>query len=279
MKKRLINPLFFTLVVIALSGTIARAQGSPDSKVCKCFATTVPSTFMTGTKAHYGTMGIALSNDLEIKPKQAQPVKFVIPVLASKSTCKSWYSIYITDDQNKKVYESAGAGNEKSYTFPDCNKTYHVQLMAYSKSTAGGDGNCSRRIHITVKPQCNTVVCNCFMEKGVKATTSGDLNINGKVECLPSTATQKRYVLKFDIANKTDCILNVQTISVHGQTIEVPPYNTASKATTPGISLGFSTPLAQARPTGSKLSITVKYTLNGKKCSTTMELPYVACMK
>lgn len=240
---------------------------SPDSRVCYCFANPVSNDFMLGTRATYGHVGVTLSRGLELKPKQSERVTFTIPSLLSKQSCRSTYSIYIADADNKKIYESEGSVNTITYSFPDCNKTYNVVLMVHSKSAAGRDGNCSRRIDITVKPECNTVACNC---------DKSNFNISGKVQCLAASATANKYVYKFDIVNKSDCILNVVSLSVLGQTTAVPSYNTAPNSTTPGISLGFSTPLSVPRPEGN-LNVSVKYMMNGRKCTVIMKLPYEAC--
>jgi hypothetical protein len=266
-----------TIILLLVCCTKGHAQAGADSRVCNCFVNAVPADFMLGSKALYGRIGIMLERGMQIKPQQSQAVKFVIPEIKSKPGCNSSYSIYITDEAGKKVYEAAGAGNEITYRFSECNKTYNILLMAYSSSAKGGDGNCTRRIAITAKPQCNTVACNCFADNKGKAGTTGDLNINGKVECLSPSGTQRRYVLRFDIVNKSACILNIQTITVHGQTVEVPAYNTAPQSTTQGISLALSTPLSQAPPSDTRLSMIVRYLLNDKKCVINMEIPYADC--
>lgn len=256
------------LVLLFLFFTTQATAQSPDSRVCYCFANPVSDDFMLATKAVYGRVGITLSRRMELRPKQSEAVTFTIPLLESKQNCRSSYSIYIADEHGNKIYESAGAVNRITYAFNDCSKTYTVVLMAYSKSTAGRDGNCSRRIDITVKPECNTVTCNC--DKNV-------FDISGKIQCLPASKTANKYVYKFDIVNKSACILNVISLSVLGQTTAVPPFNTAPKSTTPGISLGFSTALSLPRPTDNTLSVTVKYAVNGRKCTVIMKLPYEAC--
>lgn len=267
----------FTVMWVMLLYCHYSIAQSPDSRICNCFTKAISSDFMLGTKAAYGRIALFLSRDMELKPNQSQPVKFTIPVLEAKQGCTSSYTLYIADERGTKIYEATGRNNEFTYSFNDCNKVYEVRLLSTAKSVNGGDGNCSRSIGIKVKPVCNTTVCNCFIDKSGRTGSSGDVNINGKVECLSSSATQHRYVLKFDIINKTNCILNVQTITVHGQTIEVPKYNTSPLATTRGISLGFSTPLTQAPPADSKLNIVVRYMLNDKKCTVTMEVPYYGC--
>lgn len=263
-----------TIVLLGTVGlSILKAQ-SPDSRICNCFTTSVLSDFMTRTKMTYGTIGLFLSRDLEVKPKQLETVKFILPTLESKSNCRSSYSIYIADDQNRKVYEVSSPTNEISYRFAECNRTYYVTLKAYSKSAAGGDGNCSRSISIKVTPQCVTTVCDCANSKGSKGGTSADFSLNGKVQSAGSGGGQYRYVIRFDIINKSACYFNIQSLTVHGQTIEVPPYNTTPGGQTKGVSLGFSTPSSQSPPADTKVSVLVRYSLNGKKCAETIQLPY-----
>jgi hypothetical protein len=274
MKKRIHQYYFlFLLAMISVEKLIAQ---SPDSRICNCFTKALSPDFMLGTKAAYGRIGLFLSRDMELKPNQSQPVKFTIPVLEAKQGCTSSYTLYIADERGAKVYEVTGRNNELTYSFNDCSKTYEVRLLATAKSSKGGDGNCTRRVQFKVKPVCNTVVCECFNSKGNKAI-SGDLNINGSMDCLPPQNNQRRYVLRFGIINKSDCVLNVESITVHGQTIAVPAYNTAPRSETKGISLGFSTPMSQGTPADAKVSAVVRYNLNGKKCSITMDLPYNNC--
>ena len=263
-----------TIVLLVATGfPILNAQ-SADSRICNCFATAVSPEFMTRTKMTYGTIGLFLSRDLEVKPKQLETVKFLLPILESKPNCRSSYSVYIADDQNRKVYEVTTGTNEISYRFPECNRTYFVTLKAFSKSAAGGDGNCSRSISIKVTPQCVTTVCDCANGKGSKPGASADYSLNGKVQAAGSGGGQNRYVIRFDIINKSACYFNIQSLTVHGQTIEVPQYNTAPGGQTKGVSLGFSTPSSQSPPADTKVSVLVRYSLNGKKCAETIQLPY-----
>ena len=157
MKKKwnLISSFIFSLSVLFFP-LASFSQGSADSRICNCFDVPVAGDFMKSTKAVYGRIGVVLSPGIELKPEQSQPVKFTVPVLKSKSGCISSYNIYITDSLNSKVYDKTSTENEISYAFPGCGKTYHVTLVAFSKSASGGDGNCSRRINFTVKTQCLT---------------------------------------------------------------------------------------------------------------------------
>lgn len=251
-------------------------QGSADTRVCSCFTEAIPSDFLQRTKAVYGTVGVVLTPGIVIQPRQEQPVKFVLPVPAIKAGCRTAYTLYVTGADGQKVYEATGSSPEISYTFPACGQTYVVTLTAASRSSSGGEGNCTRRLNFKVTPQCPTAACSCFMQKGNKGI-SGDFGINGQVECLPSSGTQHRYVLRFDIVNKSACILNIQSITVHGQTIDVPVYNTAPMQTTRSISLGFVTALSQSRPADSRLTMVVRYSLNGRKCTANLEIPYQTC--
>ncbi len=249
------------------------AQGSPDSRLCNCFAEPVPSNFMSGVKAVYGRIGIYLSPGVELPPKQLEPVKFTIPIIRSKQGCSSWYSIYVTDDANNKVYESASGNNEISHAFPDCNQTYTVVLMAYSKSANGGDGNCTRRITFTVKPKCNTVACECTGDG-----KSAPYSLSGEVQCKERSGSDYKHLLKFSIVNKSDCILAIQSITIMGQLVEVPPYSVAAKSSVEGISLGFTAPAGRLPgKLATKVSAVVRYTLNGRQCRETIELPYKMC--
>lgn len=275
MKKKFRKDHYVFLLFFIIGVPKLNAQ-SPDSRVCNCFTKAIASDFMLGTKAVYGRIGLFLSRDLELKPNQSQPVKFTIPVLEAKQGCTSSYTLYIADERGAKLYEATGRNNEFTYSFTDCSKTYEVRLLATAKSVNDGDGNCTRSINIKVKPVCNTVVCECFNEKGSKAI-SGDVNINGSMDCLPVQNNQRRYVLRFGIINKSDCVLNVESITVHGQTISVPAYNTAPRSETKGISLGFSTPMTQGAPADSKVTAVVRYSLNGRKCSVAMDLLYNNC--
>lgn len=268
---KIVNIIFlFALVLAATVHT--RAQGSPDSRLCNCFAEPIPDKFMHGVKAVYGTIGIYLSPNLELPPQQLQPVKFTVPVIKSKQGCRSWYSIYVADERNNKVFESAGENNEMSYAFPDCDKTYTVVLMAYSKSAGGGDGNCSRRITITVKPKCNTANCPCSA-KGISAP----FTLTGELKCKGLAGSENRYLLQYSITNKSDCILAIQSITVLNQLVEAPLSRLAPKSSLTGISLGFSTPASAQAPADTKISAIVRYSLNGRKCTETIHLPFRRC--
>ncbi|MBX9782176.1 MAG: hypothetical protein K2X48_02680 [Chitinophagaceae bacterium] len=265
--------LFLLAFCFYVTGLYAQ---SPDARVCNCFTKAISADFMLGTKAGYGRIALFLSRDMELKPNQSQPVKFTFPALEAKQGCTASYTLYIADERGAKIYEATGRNNEFTHSFNDCSKTYEVRLVATAKSVNGGDGNCSRSINIKVKSVCNTVVCECFNQKDSKAI-SGDININGSMNCLPVQNNQRRYILGFGISNKSNCVLNVESITVHGQTIAVPAYNTAPRSETKGISLGFSTPMSQGAPADSKVTVVVRYSLNGRKCSVTMDLPYNNC--
>lgn len=272
---------------------------SADSKSCSCFRNPVNSEFMLSTQVFYGRIGMIPRRDELIQPQMGQAVRFNIPTLESKPGCQSRYSIYIADEAGNKVYESTGSNPVKTYSFAQCNSTFDITLIAYSKSAGGGDGPCSRRLHLKVKPQCLTIVCNCFSPRTDKTRISGDLDIRGRVECLDAGTSQKNYVVKFDIVNKSDCILNIQSMTLLGQTIEVPVYNTPPKSETRGISLGFSTPLSQVRaednetgtsildgtflrpggisPVDVKTGLSLRYSLNAQHCRISMDLPFSDC--
>ncbi|MFY7841040.1 MAG: hypothetical protein ACOVP7_12235 [Lacibacter sp.] len=266
------------LIVVTFFFLKAGLAQSADTKVCECLAAPLKEGFMQATKAIYGSVGITLTPDMELKPNQLQAVKFIIPTPAVKQGCKNSYTMYIADERGAKVFEAGSATNEFVYSFPDCNKTYSVTLMVTARyADSRSAGNCTKRITISIKPNCNTTACNCASSPKGKPSISADLNINGGLECLSPTATQRRYVLRFGIVNKTNCILLVDSITVHGQTIRVPASQTAPRSETKGISLGFATALTIPSPADTKVTATVRYSLNGRKCSAIMELPYTAC--
>lgn len=153
---KIVNIIFlFAIVLAATVHTLA--QGSPNSRLCNCFAEPIPDKFMHGVKAVYGTIGIYLSPNLELSPQQLQPVKFTLPTI------------------------------------------------------------------------------------------------------------------------KSGCILAIQSITVLNQLVEAPPSRLAPKSSLTGISLGFSTPASVPAPTDTKISAIVRYSLNGRKCTETIQLPFRRC--
>lgn len=264
--------------VLCISFTVVQqANAQVDARVCYCFSQSVPDDFMFSSRAFYGTMGITLSRDIEIRPAQSDYVRFSIPKLPLQKGCSASYTLYVADMSGKKVFEATGQTGQFSYRFPACGTTYEVVLMAAAKSGKGSDGQCVRRVRFRVSPVCNQVVCECFMQKNTKSLSAGDLSVSGQVQCLPSSSGKRNYVVRFSVTNKTNCILNLQSMTVHGQTIEVPAINTAPKGTTSGMSLGFSTPVSQNPPADNKLGMLVRYSLNGRKCAMSLELPYQSC--
>ncbi len=268
----------FVWIFISISFTlfplIGVSQGTPDSRICNCFAEPVPANFMNGTKAVYGTVGIFLSSDTELPPKQSEPVRFTVPLIRSKQGCQSWYSIFITDELNRKVFESAGTSNEISYSFPDCERTYHVVLMAYSKSANSGDGNCSRRLNFRVKPKCNSKICDCSPD-----SKSAPYSINAEVKCLGRELNLYKHVLKFGITNKSDCLLSIHSISMMNQTIEVPSNSIGPKGNLTGLSLGFNVnPEHTLQTFDVKVNTVILYSLNGRKCTEQIDLKYAGCI-
>lgn len=254
-----------------------QAQPSVDSRICTCFSQPVNATFLQSTKAFYGRIGIVLSPGTVLKPAQGQPVRFQMPALPVAAGCTAYYRLYVTDSAGRKIYEAAGTRPDISYVFPGCGRNYEVQLMASASAASGREGNCSRSLRFQVVPPCNTVSCNCFMQKGGKAAVSGDLDLIGSMQCLPVNGSQRRYVLKWSVLNKTGCMLRVQSVTLHGQTLEVPPFTTAPRGKTEGMSLGFSTPLSQSPPADNRVNAVIRYTLNGKPCAVNIEIPYSTC--
>lgn len=273
---KLPNRIYLTLITAIMSAIqIANAQ-SPDSRNCNCFTGPVSADFMLATKAIYGSLGIVLRRNDLLKPSESQLVKFVIPRLTAKKGCGAVYRIYITDESNNLVHETEDSYNEFTYAFNKCSKTYTVKLMASGISPAGGDGNCSRSISFRVKPQCNTTSCNCYSDDR-NAGGSGDLNVDGKVICLTPSDRFRRYSFQYKIINKTDCNLRIESISMIGNSLGSSTEPILPKSTSVSFNMGFTTALTTASPSGGKVGVTVRYSLNGKKCSINMDMPYEGC--
>lgn len=269
----------FSLIIICLLSVvqIGRTQ-SPDSRICNCFSSTVSPDFMLATKAIYGTVGITINRNDEVKPNQSQQVKFVIPKLPIKQGCGGVYKILIRNETGATVFETEDSHNEFTYSFPDCNKTYSVTLMATAKASSGSGGNCSRTLNFTVIPQCNTAVCNCDSQpaSGKFSGTSINMNVEGKLSCGIVTATRRSYALEYKVTNKTNCRMTIESISVLEETING---NTVivAKGSSIKFNTGISTALSKAAPTGNNIIITVRYKLNERSCTAVIKLPYVAC--
>lgn len=233
---------------------------------------------MLGTKAIYGTVGVTVNRNDVVKPGQSQQVKFVIPKIPVKQGCGGVYKIFITDEAGATVLETEDSHNEFYYSFPDCNKTYSITLIATAKSSGSSDGNCSRRLQFTVKPQCNTAVCNCDPQptSGKFSGTSINMNVEGKLSCEVITATRRSYELEYKITNKTNCRMTIESISVLDETISG---NTiiVAKGSSIKFNTGISTSLAKAAPTGSSVSISIRYKINDLACTAIIKLPYAGC--
>jgi hypothetical protein len=273
---RIKKHFFFFFIGITIALFKLNAQ-SPDSRVCNCFSQTVSPDFMLGAKAVYGNVGVMLSRNALVKPNENVPVKFVIPRLPIKQGCGGIYSIYIADESGNKVYETEDSFNEFTYTFTDCSKTYTVQLMAMAKSPAGNDGNCTRRITVSVKPQCNTATCNCDPVPGKTTTTSINFNIEGKLLCQAPTASQRRYVLQYAFVNKTNCNLVIESVTVLDETVASTPVTIAAKARSTSYNTGFTTPLSKIPPTGGSVLVSVRYRLNDRSCRAQVKISYTPC--
>lgn len=274
--RKILRNLFGSLLMASVVFQAGNAQ-SPDSKVCNCFTGPVSADFMLGCKAFYGTVGVTLNRNDIVKPNENVPVKFLIPRLPVKQGCGGVYSIYITDASGNKIFDREDSHNEFYYTFTECNKTYSVQLIATANSTAGIEGNCTRRINFTVKPLCNTASCNCDPVSSKPLGTSINFNLTGKVTCLAPTERQRRYTLQYAFVNKTGCNLIIESITVLGETIGSSSITIPAMGRSPSFNSGFTTPLTQPVPAGSSVNISVRYKLNNKPCSVIIKLPYTAC--
>ncbi|MFN4147188.1 MAG: hypothetical protein ACK4GN_15280 [Runella sp.] len=142
------------LVFIGLLLFGKAAAQSPDSRVCNCFTEPVSNDLMLQTQAIYGNVGITLSRDMQLTPNTGQNIRFVFPALPLRSHCQPSYGVAIHDQNNRLVLERTLTTHEFNHTFEGCNSVYHVSLVASGVSEGGGQGNCSRRIHFTVKPRC-----------------------------------------------------------------------------------------------------------------------------
>ncbi|MBE2229127.1 MAG: hypothetical protein IAE96_00620 [Chitinophagaceae bacterium] len=120
-------------------------------------------------------------------------------------------------------------------------------------------------------------VCTCSFTGTPPVVTVADFSLHGKLECMPAAGNQRRYVLKFDFFNKSNCVLNLLSVTVHGQTVEVPAFNTPPGGKKEGISLGFATDAGQSPPADDKLMVLVRYRLNDRKCMTAIEINYQPC--
>jgi hypothetical protein len=270
-----------TLAILACSLLNNAIAQSPDSRICNCFATPVSENFMDATRVIYGSIGVVVKRNEEIKPAQSQPVRFIIPRLTPKPNCSAVYNIYITDESGAVVYSSEDSHNEFSWTFDQCDKRYEVRLLAVAKSGTGGDGNCSRGITFYIKPNCNNATCNCdpVNRSGKPMNTSINFNLEGKVTCTAPTATRRTYILQYAFTNKTNCKLLIQSVTVLGETI-----GSASSPTTiiahghsATYNTGFSTALSRPSPTESSVNLTVRYKLNNKECTASIKVPYERC--
>lgn len=120
-------------------------------------------------------------------------------------------------------------------------------------------------------------VCTCSFAGTKPAMTMADFSLHGQLACLPAAGNQRHYKLKFDLFNKSNCVLNLLSITVHGQTVEVPAFNTPPGGKKEGISIGLATGTGQSPPADDKLMVLVRYRLNDRKCMTAMEINYQPC--
>lgn len=269
--------IFFGLIaaIFLLPGQPAMAQGA-DTRVCECFTAPVPNDFLGTTVIHYphATRGLVLDQHRDFTPPVNVPVNWMMPRLQLRSNCGAVYRIAVLDSLSGAVlYESEDSAPKFSYTFTECGRIYEVRLSATAKPVAGSGGNCTRQIRYGVRPQCNTAACAC----GGGAGISPDINLNGKLLCLPSSTTRRRYTLQYRVVNKTACSLKVESLTVLGESLGSGGPDIPARGSSPSYNNGFSTPLATPPPSGAKVSVQVRYSLNGRKCSATLDMPYEAC--
>jgi len=268
----------FFLPVLFLFLQIETKAQSADSRICNCFTTALPSTFMEATKVIYGTIGVVVKREEELKPAQSQPVRFSIPKLTPKQGCGAVYNIIIRDEAGTIVYEDEDSHNEFSYTFPECGKRYDITLTASARSTGDNDGNCSRSIHFYIKPVCNTQTCSCDPPaSGKNIGTSINLKVEGKLICGITTATRRTYTFQYQFTNKTRCRMVIESITVLGETLSGGSAAMTAAGKSTAYNTSISTALSTAAPTGTSVNITVRYKVNDRSCTATLKMPYTSC--
>ncbi len=274
MRKRIFLASYLFLLAAGLGKLKAQ---SADTRVCTCFAAQVPDNFMAGTRVLIGTVSSSLVKDAMLQPLQGQPVKFTMPVPVLKPGCRAVYTLFIADSAGKRIYEQTGRMSTISYRFPDCDKIYYVSLLVTGKNETTGAGNCTRRINFTVKARCNAATCNCFVQKEKNNAGSADLNLSGRLECIPQAAASRKYVIKFSVINKTSCQLKLQYLTIFGQNLDVSFITGEPSGTKEGFSLGVNESTDHPAPAGTLVPVKISYSLNGKNCSITTEIPFSNC--
>jgi hypothetical protein len=241
----------------------------------------LPQDFVSGSTGVFinnATRGTFLSSSRDFTPPVNVPVKFVIPKLPIRKTCGAEYKIGVKEmATGRVVYENEDSFNEFSYTFTDCTKTYELILLASAKKPGALEGNCSRSIRVTVKPQCNTAVCNCDPVKPRPTGYSSNFNVEGKVLCLSPTDRLRRYSIQYSFVNKSNCNLVIESVTILGQSLGSNSVTIPAGGRSANFNMGFSTPLTQAPPAEGSVNILVQYKLNDKSCSTTIKMPYTPC--
>lgn len=277
--KQLVNALYVLLLVISPAAIpVSSNAQSPDTRICNCLSASVGDNFMDGTKVVYGRVGLFVKREEELKPAQDEKVRFTLPVLRPKSGCGAVYHIIITNAAGLPVFESQDSQPQFEYQFDQCGERYEVTVVAKVQSPGGNDGNCSWSRHFYVRPNCNNQTCPCDPAPTAKNRgTSVNMNLEGKMVCGVTTATQRTYNFQYRLKNKTACRMVIEAVSIVGQVQPV-----ASLALVPGgessnFSMVISTPLSQAPPTGSSVYVTVRYKVKDRACTATLKIPYEAC--
>ncbi|MFT3980257.1 MAG: hypothetical protein QM687_07300 [Ferruginibacter sp.] len=279
MRAKIIYTALTALALILLC-TMPGFSQSPDSRICNCRAEPVSDDFMKAATVKISGISSPLVAQSILRPQQEHTVNFTVPKMVSKSHCSSKFTLTIFDDStNAIILETTSANNSFAYAFKDCRKKYRVTLVSFTSSGGSGDGNCRRSVTFYVMPKCYVQQCNCYSAavKAGKTPVSGDLNIDGKLICKTPTSAQRSYIFQYSIINKTDCTLKVESVTVHGQTIALPVFNIMPRGRSAVLTEAVITPAAQAAPSSAVTRITVRYSLNGKSCSTSMDIPYQAC--
>ncbi len=106
---------------------------------------------------------------------------------------------------------------------------------------------------------------------------SAPFTLSGEIECKGGVGAENRYLLKYNVTNKSDCVLALQSLSLLNQVVKTSSSRIEPKTTQTGMSVGFGTSVKTPPPSETKISATVQYTLNGRKCTETFYLLYRRC--
>lgn len=272
----LIRPVLF-LVFLMFFSLEGKAQ-SPDSRICECLSVALSDNFMDATKAIFGTTGVTVHREEELRPAQNLRVKFVIPAMTPRSGCGAVYKIQVLDKNGLVVYEDEDSQPAFTYAFEQCDSRYEVTVTASVKSPGGNDGNCTRSRHFYVRPVCNNNTCACDPpSSGKNIGTSRNVGLEGKLSCGVITATRRSYTFQYKITNKTNCRMVIESVTVMGQTISGTPTAIVAGGSTTRYNTSISTPLATAAPATGSVNVVVRYKVNDRSCTATIKIVYEPC--